>query len=143
MLKTIKIWILEVFFNDLVQKQLDAVTNSSKTAINNFKADYENQLTKQRQIIQRQEDMLANRNFKAIVAQQLYITDHAIHQYRKRIGYGGSTEELRKMIYKQTIKHLAVMDKLPDGHYKISSKAAVRVKDNTVCTVVKTGKIQS
>jgi len=143
MFKTIRLWILNVLFNDLVQERLSKLVVAHKQYVEYFTADYENKLTKQRQIIQRQEDMLANRNYKAIAAQQLYVTDHAIHQYKKRIGFGGSDEELRKTIYKLTIRHLAIMDTLPDGHYKINDKAAVRVKDNTVCTVVNAGKRQS
>lgn len=138
MLKTIKAWILATFFSDLVEKTAHMISSYEKSVI-----DYENKLTEQRHTIQRQEDMLANRNFKAIVSQQLYITDHAIHQYRKRIGFGGSDDELRKMIYKLTLRHLATMDTLPDGHYKINDKAAVRIKDNTVCTVVNATKRQS
>lgn len=85
---------------------------------------------------QRLEDMLANKNVAAIKAQTLYVTEHALDRYRKRIGFNGTDEELRKMIYKLTIRHLATMDYLPDGEYTINDKAMVRVKDNTVCTVV-------
>lgn len=85
---------------------------------------------------QRLEDMLANKNVPAIKAQTLYVTEHALDRYRKRIGFNGTDEELRKMIYKLTIRHLATMDYLPDGEYTINDKATVRVKDNTVCTVV-------
>lgn len=85
---------------------------------------------------QQLEDMLANKNVAAITAQTLYVTEHALSRYRQRIGFNGSDDELRKMIYKLTIRHLATMDKLQDGEYTINNKAAVRVKDNTVCTVI-------
>lgn len=85
---------------------------------------------------QQLEDMLANKNVAAITAQTLYVTEHALSRYRQRIGFNGSDDELRKMIYKLTLRHLATMDKLPDGEYQLNNKAAVRVKDNTVCTVI-------
>ena len=85
---------------------------------------------------QQLEDMLANKNVAAITAQTLYVTEHALSRYRQRIGFSGSDDELRRMIYKLTIRHLATMDKLQDGEYVINNKAAVRVKDNTVCTVI-------
>jgi len=85
---------------------------------------------------QQLEDMLANRNTAAVRAQTLYVTEHALDRYRKRIGFNGSDDELRKMIYKLTIRHLATMDSLPDGEYTINDQAMVRVKDNTVCTVI-------
>ena len=87
--------------------------------------------------------LLAAKNANAVSAQQLYITKHAVHRYRERIGFTGSDKDLREYIYKQTIKHLATMDKLPDGHYKIDSRAAVRVADSTVQTVVPAKKRQS
>lgn len=85
---------------------------------------------------QQLEDLLANRNVGAIKAQTLYVTEHALSRYRQRIGFNGSDDELKKMIYKLTIRHLATMDYLPDGQYSLNDKAAARVKDNTVCTII-------
>ena len=143
MFQRLKKWLLFKLCNDTVQEHLSNAVDSHLLEISRQASDYENKLTEQRRIIQRQEDLLANKNGKATIAQQLYVTDHAVHQYRKRVGFGGSDDELRKMIYKLTIRHLHSMDRLQDGHYKISDKAAVRVKDNTVCTIVHPTKRQS
>ena len=88
-----------------------------------------------KQRIEMLEEMLASKNAKAITSNEIFVTNHAMHQYRSRIGFNGSDDELRKIIYKECIKHLATMDKLPDGKYQISNNAILRVKDNTVCTV--------
>ena len=88
-----------------------------------------------KQRIEMLEDMLASKNAKAITSNEIFVTNHAMHQYRSRIGFNGSDDELRKIIYKECIKHLATMDKLPDGKYEISNNAILRIKDNTVCTV--------
>jgi len=91
-------------------------------------------------LLQRSEDLLANRNAKATVAQSLIVTDHAVHRYRQRIGFGGSDDELRKMIYKLTIRHLSTMDKLPDGRYDLGKNIIAAVRDNTVTTIIPRGK---
>jgi len=143
MFTTIREWLYVKYFNDLTQKQLEIQEDTWLAKLRMQSFEYENKLTEQQKTIQRQEDLLANRNSKAIVSQQIYVTDHALHQYRKRIGFGGSDDELRKMIYKLTLRHLKTMDKLQDGHYKLNDKAAVRIKDNTVCTVVYPTKRQS
>ena len=98
------------------------------------------QLKDTRILLQRSEDLLANRNAKATVAQSLVVTDHAVHRYRQRIGFKGSDDELKKMIYKLTIRHLSTMDKLPDGRYDLGKNVIAAVKDNTVTTIVPRGK---
>lgn len=88
-----------------------------------------------KQRIEMLEDMLAAKNAKSITSNEIFVTNHAMHQYKSRIGFNGSDDELRKIIYKECLKHLATMDKLPDGKYEISNNAILRIKDNTVCTV--------
>jgi len=105
---------------------------SQEKEITNLK-DYSR---KQRHNLQRYEDLLANKNAEAVVAQTLYVTEHAIQRYKERIGHKGSNDEIRKMIYKLTIRHLATMDKLEDGKYDLNDVAQARVKDNTVTTIV-------
>lgn len=98
------------------------------------------QLKETKLLLQRTEDLLANRNAKATVAQSLVVTDHAVHRYRTRIGFKGSDDELKKMIYKLTIRHLSTMDQLPDGRYDLGKNVIAAVKDNTVVTIVPRGK---
>lgn len=85
--------------------------------------------------IKRLEDMLSDKNAKCVTAQALMVTNHALSRYREHIGFHGSDDDLRKLIYKEALKHLATMDKLPDGKYPIANNAILRIKDNTVCTV--------
>lgn len=135
MLTKFRAYLYYTFFNDFIifqQEEHDQELKTLKT-INE----------KQKHKLQHYEDLLANKNAKAVAAQQLYVTEHAIHRYKERIGFNGSDDELRKMIYKLTLRHLATMDKLPDGHYKINDKAAVRVADNTIQTVIPAKRRQS
>ncbi len=96
----------------------------------------DSKIEKCRQLSQKYEDMLANRNAVCTQAQALFVTNHAIQRYKERIGYSGSDEDLRKKIYKLTVRHLATMDKLEDGTYDIEHNVRARVKDNTVCTIM-------
>jgi len=91
----------------------------------------------QRHSLQRYEDLLANKNAQAVTAQTLYVTEHAIQRYRERIGHKGTNDEIRKMIYKLTLRHLATLDKLEDGKYDLNDIAQARVKDNTVTTIIR------
>jgi len=91
----------------------------------------------QRHSLQRYEDLLANKNAQAVTAQTLYVTEHAIQRYRERIGHKGTNDEIRKMIYKLTLRHLATLDKLEDGKYDLNEIAQARIKDNTVTTIIK------
>ena len=131
--------LLNFCFSDLLAAR-DTISSNKHLRC---ETDYKKQLSTLSSANQRLEDLLANRNAKDIKAQQIHITDHAIHRYRKRIGFSGSNDELRRMVYKQLLRHMASMDSLPDGHYKINDKAAARVKDNTVATIVPATKRQS
>jgi len=91
----------------------------------------------QRHSLQRYEDLLANKNAQAVTAQTLYVTEHAIQRYRERIGHKGTNDEIRKMIYKLTLRHLATLDKLEDGKYDLNDIAQARIRDNTVTTIIK------
>ena len=89
------------------------------------------------------ETMLSDKQVVNNSAKELIVSQHALFQYRSRIGYNGDDISLKKLIYKEAIKHLATMDVLPDGKYPIANNAILRIKDNTVCTVtprVGTGK---
>ena len=91
---------------------------------------------KQNTRIQLLENLLANENALGVTAKSLTISQHALHRYRQRIGYTNTDDELRKMLYKGCMRHLATMDKLSDGNYQVGQRGALAViKDNTVVTI--------
>lgn len=101
-----------------------------------YKAKIET-IKKQNTQIQLYETMLANKNAAATIAQSIYVTDHAVHRYIERVNNRIQPEEARKLLYKRTLALLKTLDKLPDGNYEITKDTSVRIKDNTVCTVIK------
>lgn len=141
MLTDIKLFFINLLAPGLIHRMVKLDEVNSELVAN--LAAVQEDLTAAKQRTQQCEDMLANRNAGAIHAQAIYVTQHALHRYRERIGFNGTDDELRKMIYKLTLRHLATLDRLPDGHYKINDKAAVRIADNTVQTVVKATRKQS
>ena len=85
---------------------------------------------------QRQADMLANKNGKAVLAQSLTVSQHAVFRARTRLNYRGSDDDIRKKLYKLAIRNLAVLDRLSDGEYELGVNEVCRIKDNTVTTVM-------
>ncbi len=86
--------------------------------------------------LQRMEDLLANRNASAVLVQSLTVSQHAIFRAKTRLKYAGSDDDIRRRIYKLTMRNLATMDSLPDGEYELDRNAVCRIKDNTVTTVL-------
>lgn len=87
----------------------------------------------------RYEHILSDKNAATCKAQTLYVTEHAVSRYKQRIGYNGDDNSLRKLIYKQTIRHLSSLDSLPDGRYDLNKNVVAKVKDNTVVTIIPRG----
>ena len=86
---------------------------------------------------QRFEDLLVNKNASCTQAQALFVTNHCVERYRERGNFQGSTEDLRKKIYKLLVRQLLVLEKLSDGTYELDKNIVCRVKDNTAVTCMR------
>ncbi len=97
----------------------------------------EAQLKTQKEVSQRYENLLANRNGTEIQAQAIHVSQHAIYRYKERLGSKDTDEQIRQRIYKLLLQNLKVMDKLTDGTYPLDQNMVCRVRDNTVATCMK------
>ena len=110
--------------------------------VNNLKTQIvilTNKLRRSENHTKRLNDLITSKNTECTQAQRIYVTDHAIHQYKARVPKEakknlGSNEDIRKKIYNMVIKHLHTLDKLSDGAYDIDKNMVCRIKDNTVVT---------
>lgn len=128
MLQSFKNFIYTRIFKSEHSRHIDLV-NKYKSKVSTLK--------EQNRKIQLYETMLADKNAASAIAQTIHVTDHAVHRYIERINRNILPDEARKLIYKRTLSLLATLDKLPDGKYDITKEATIRIKNNTVCTVVK------
>ena len=92
------------------------------------------ELAEAKKTSQRFEDLLANKNTKTALSQQLTITNHCIYRYKERGKFAGTNEDIRRKIYKMLARNLLVMDSLPDGNYDLDKNLLAVVKDNTAVT---------
>ncbi len=122
-------------FNKLLNKLCPsrAIVPALELAIANYVTDIE----QQRKLIQKLEDIIANKKtIAATTVDKLSVSSHAIHRYRERHKGKGTDDDISKMLYKALLEQLASMDTLPDGKYPLRKGVIGVVKDNTLVTVL-------